>query len=273
MVYRSPTAITKTISWGDWTITGVPVSQRLYNAARYFSSVNDTDSSVCIIDYTTGLNYSLYGVRSDPSYAQIKVYAGGVLRNEGTGWWDNKQEPWIGRASGAAFCGGLVLSNELHSKTLNHALAIGWPRSLILARQPVFPAKTSDGSCTNTVACIPMGARIQLDPALSEKDFRSFGLTPSDIILAKAFQTYGAYVVDSSATVSIYVESGLGRGRTAYHLSVEWPAKLLSHLSVVVPPNLVRLEDRNSMANFIHLKNIYERIGSDAAVSKKAPIE
>ena len=230
------------MAWSKWMLRRVPVGSKVRRSAAYFSSTGDSDASVCVIDAEARLNYSLYGVRPSKEPAGVTIYAGGALRNDGPGWWDNKGEPWIGRASGGALCGGLVLAEELRRGELRHALAIGWPRSLILDRKTSYPARTSDGTCTQESRCVPMGARIRLNPSLSEGDLRRFGLKPNDIVLARAFQIYGAYIVDSSHTVSIYVESGLGRGRLDYGLTGEWPSTLLRHLSIVEGPQPTRLE-------------------------------
>lgn len=245
------------MAWSKWLLRGVPVGSKVRKSAAYFSSKGDSDASVCVIDADEGVNYSLYGVKPSANPAGVSIVAGGALKNNGPGWWDNKGEPWIGRASGAALCGGLVLVEELRRGELKHALAIGWPRSLILESKPSYPARTSDGTCKQESRCVPMGARIQLNPSLTGGDLRRLGLKPNDVVLAKALQTYGAYIVDSSHTVSIYVESGLGRGRLEYGLSGEWPGALLRHLSIVAGPKPMPLEDRKTMSHHIQKRDIH----------------
>lgn len=250
VVYSDHSTPRMNLSWSRWTLSLVPIGPKVVAAARFFASVGDTDSSVCVVDRNGGLNYSLYGVTVTGEPGSVTIKAGGVVRNNGPGWWDNNTQPWIGRASGAALCGGLVLAEELASRNVAHALAIGWPRKLINARAPVFPARTSDGVCHAPGECVAMGTRLQLNPNLSESQLKAFGLGPADIAIAKAFQKYGAYVVDSSDTLCIYVESALGDGRTTYELSHEWPSTLIEQLLLVAPPPDNHLESRETMGKY-----------------------
>ena len=243
------------LAWTKWILRNVPLSNEIYRSASYFSTVGDTDASICLIDELAGITYSLYGVRSRKGPPGISINAGGALSRNGSGWWDNRSEPWNGRASGGALCGGLILASELRSQNLRHAIAIGWPRSLILKSSPAYPATTSDGTCEQPDRCIPMGARIQLDPSLKVSDLKKFGLNKTDILIAKALQKYGAYVVDSSHTVSIYVESGLGKGKLNYGLSGEWSQGIMKHLMIAPPPPEVRLESRKTMNIHVQTRN------------------
>jgi hypothetical protein len=57
------------------------------------------------------------------------------------------------------------------------------------------PAGKTDGTATGG-DCIPEGALVRLDPAV---DLDSLQLAPAVHAVARALQTYGAYVVDSGA--------------------------------------------------------------------------
>jgi len=53
---------------------------------------------------------------------------------------------------------------------------------------------------------IPEGARIQLDPALTDRQIQAWGCTGSCLIIAHAMQQYGMIVVDRSNRPKIFVE-------------------------------------------------------------------
>ena len=251
VVYADESDPRRDFSWSIWTMPSVPTTSSLFSAALYFAKTGDTDASVCLIDQKRRINYSLYGLRRDQKTNALSISAGAAFRNDGSGWWSNITQPWAGRASGGSLCGGLVLASELSKGVVRHALAVGWPRSLILKRGPVFPATTSDGTCTDPSYCVAMGSRIQLDPELSTADLRVMGLTAGDINIAKALQNYGAYVVDSSGTFSLYVENGFGSGHAKYGLSKRWPSVLFDHLSVLANPPTGQLESLSSMGQYV----------------------
>ena len=54
---------------------------------------------------------------------------------------------------------------------------------------------------------IPCGGRVQLDPAL---DVSAMGLSSSGKAIARALQTYGAYIGDFSGAISLYAEASPG---------------------------------------------------------------
>jgi hypothetical protein len=54
---------------------------------------------------------------------------------------------------------------------------------------------------------MPMGARLQLNPALSEHDFNQMGLSRAAKIVARALQTYGMILVDTGGSAKIIAEN------------------------------------------------------------------
>ncbi|WGD54947.1 hypothetical protein QA641_14125 [Bradyrhizobium sp. CB1650] len=120
----------------------------------------------------------------------------------GTGWGQPDTGTGVGiRAAGASLLGGLVTQDELNSLSIQHALGIELDTHQLAAAsgstnagQFVFPAVTADGdSAASYTGTIPMGAHFALPPDL---DLAAAGLTPEGLALAKAYQTYGGYVVD-----------------------------------------------------------------------------
>ncbi|MEK9280214.1 MULTISPECIES: hypothetical protein [unclassified Bradyrhizobium] len=103
--------------------------------------------------------------------------------------------------AGASLLGGLVTQDELNNLSIPHALGIELDTHQLAAAtgpnhagQFTFPAVSADGdSAASYTGTIPMGAHFALPPNI---DLAAAGLTPEGLALAKAYQTYGGYVVD-----------------------------------------------------------------------------
>lgn len=155
---------------------------------------------------------------SDQSWHASYLVQGSLT---GTGWGTSFGVGAGIRAAGASLLGGLITPEELNELKINHAMAIeldlgqlksgGSPRD-----QFVFPAVSTDnGSVKNYTGSIPMGARFALPP---DVELDHAGLTPEGLAVARAYQQYGGYVVDTAyRTTSIAMVSN-------------WTATQLSHL-------------------------------------------
>lgn len=116
-------------------------------------------------------------------------------------------------AAGFAEMAGVIRPEEIAQGHIDHALVFTTPytRSGFIA----CPATHTDGQY-NDAAAIPEGARIQLDPKFNV-DAQSWPAWEKTI--AKALQTYGAFLVDTGGTLSIRGESNLLRGYDAWALA------------------------------------------------------
>jgi hypothetical protein len=93
---------------------------------------------------------------------------------------------------------------EITQGHIDHAIAFGYP---FPARDRcVFPASKTDGD-SDLPDAIPEGARLQLNPQLTEADFDRLGLDRTGKIIARALQKYGMILVDYSGRPKIYVEN------------------------------------------------------------------
>jgi hypothetical protein len=113
--------------------------------------------------------------------------------------------------SGVDQFGGIVRPEEIAQGHIDHALSLVVPywRSGFIACPAV---KTSGG--TNDANAIPMSARIQLDPSFNV-DAQTWPQWQK--VVAKALQTYGAYVWDAgSDRLDIRAESNISRGYDAW---------------------------------------------------------
>lgn len=100
-------------------------------------------------------------------------------------------------ASGFALLGGVIRPQEISQGHIDHALAMITPYTR--ASYIACPATHTDGPM-NDPAAVPEGARVQLDPTFNV-DAQSW---PSwEKMIAKALQTYGAYIVDTGGALAV----------------------------------------------------------------------
>ncbi len=96
-----------------------------------------------------------------------------------------------------ALLGGDIRPEEIRQGHIDHALSMITPytRSGYIA----CPATHTDGKYSDTAA-IPEGARVQLDPTFNV-DAQNWPAWEKTI--AKALQTYGAYIVDTGGALAV----------------------------------------------------------------------
>jgi hypothetical protein len=213
---------------GGWVLDDVPVPPSLVPSS-------DRDAHAVIVDAGRSREYDFFHLWNDDG--TWHAASGVVLRLDGSGWYNGRFcarglcGPWGARASSAALGGGLIRISEARAGVIPHALACSIPRNLV--GSPISPATTSDGHGHGSL--IPMGARLQLDPAL---DVTALGLEPGEEMIARALQTYGAYVVDSSSSFALNALSVQGLKSDPYPSSWEngLSKELLRHMRVVAPP-------------------------------------
>lgn len=119
------------------------------------------------------------------------------------------------RAFGGSLLGGLVRCHELNSRSIPHAIAVVLsPTQLKAGRtmyeQKVWPATVTDNNGANAYSGnIPMGALVAIPPSVN---LDALGLSPEGLALARAYQTYGGYVVDAATKTHALaaVETGCG---------------------------------------------------------------
>ncbi len=138
-----------------------------------------------------------------------------------------------GRGAGTSYFAGLVRKWEIDQGRIDHALAFAYDDA---ASDFVFPASKSDGSGVPGVD-LPEGARLQLDPTLTEADFNSWGLSPMAKTIARALQDYGMYLIDNGGSTKIFVE---------YRGTAGWDASVDRNLVSGIPLSEFRVIEPNS---------------------------
>jgi hypothetical protein len=176
---------------------------------RGASPSTGSDSHLAVLDPASGSELDMWLARRTG-----RGWVGGVRSTTGLGG------PGVhcracGRpdAAGFALAAGIVRPEEIAQGHIDHALVITTPDTR--GGVKACPAVGTDGDSGDPSA-LPLGARVQLDPRL---DVDALPVPGWQKVLARALQTYGAYVVDTGGSLSIRAESNLGRGYNAWGLA------------------------------------------------------
>lgn len=189
MLYKCTIATSDHDIKRTYTVTGVPIPSGAQPG-------KDTDGRMIIIDTVTYTEYNISNAQRTATGWQsgtVSVY--NIL-------WDGTPIGHSSRGSGIPAMAGLLRPWEIRHGRIEHALAFGYKET---SERCVFPASKADGDSMQPFA-IPQGARLQLDPSLTEVDFDQMGLSPTAKIIARALQEYGMILVDTSGSFKMYLE-------------------------------------------------------------------
>ena len=103
-------------------------------------------------------------------------------------------------ASGLPLLGYLIRVSDLQSGSINHTVNLELPKARSGAWS--WPAQRTDGWVSDPTAPAE-GERFRLPASLN---LAQFNLTPGELMVAKALQTYGAIITDSSGSVAMQAE-------------------------------------------------------------------
>lgn len=145
------------------------------------------------------------GVWKSASYARVYLPGSGVGVSDSNNVFVSPTGPatlaygWGGgRAYGGSIIGGLILKGET-ATGINHALAIAVPNEWI-GNTLVYPATANP---VDHAGNIPYGTRFAIPPNV---DLNTLGLDSAHMVLAKALQNYGGYIVDQAGGFNLYSE-------------------------------------------------------------------
>ncbi|MEO5361005.1 MAG: hypothetical protein H7843_11260 [Nitrospirota bacterium] len=183
----------------------IPVTREMWGEAT-------DDGHICIVDPVAGRSWemSVYKWRKDDDMPRSNTF--NIWDLKGTGIGDPKgSKRWFligGRGSGFPLIAGLIRPEEIKHGEIRHAMVFTFPKN----RKPdtgdaifISPAVRSDGAVKGVEYPIE-GMRFQLDPALTEKDFDSWGLNNEGKIVARALQKYGMYLGDNGGAMAVQVQ-------------------------------------------------------------------
>ncbi|MBK5231152.1 MAG: hypothetical protein JJE27_08285, partial [Thermoleophilia bacterium] len=211
-------------------VTNPNLTTRRYGVPIYESEANDTLFGPFSCVYTCDINRD--GTVPIPAFAvpdEGTDHHMTVLSPDRQTSWDyykpvkNASGVWSGTSAGAivpmsgngivsktiaganaanmASLAGLVRPEELAQGHIDHAVTIGIPG--IAGGAPACPATHNVGTTSDPNA-LPEGARLQLDPTVSVD---ALSIPAWQKTIARAMQTYGAYVRDNSGTLTVYAET------------------------------------------------------------------
>ena len=200
----------------------------------------DSDNHLCIIDRAKNLEWGMWAARRDAT-GRWFTGLGAVTDLSGTGvappWFAARREldSHRARAGGFPLIAGLIRREEIQAGRIDHALVFAYAH----CRTGLFipPASTSQSAKQEAVDTrgIPMGGRIQLDPAW---DAEHSGLSPAGRTIARALQEYGAYCGDYADGNVLYAENSPEAVR-------EWAGVLHpDDLARVLTPEFIRAHFR-----------------------------
>ncbi|HVT72341.1 MAG TPA: hypothetical protein VHD61_04340 [Lacunisphaera sp.] len=207
-----------------------------------------SDNHLCVIDRAKQLEWGLWAARRDAA-GRWFTGLGAVTDLAGTGvappWFASRRplDSHRARASGFPLVAGLIRRDEIAFGRIDHALVFAYDH----CRSGFFvpPASTAQSAKQEAVDTrgIPMGGRIQLDPAW---DVAHSGLSPAGQAIARALQEYGAYCGDYADGNVLYAEnspaavqawSGVLAGDTLARVFT--PEFIRTHFRVLDPGNLL----------------------------------
>ncbi len=175
------------------TITNVPVPPGA-------ESGDGSDGQIVFLDHASHTEYSFWQWRRNS--AGNFTATNGYRYHTSADYHGRFADGLAGRGAGLPYFAGLVRRWEIDSGRIDHALAFAYESP---APTFVYPASKTDGDGVAGVD-VPEGARLQLNPSLTEADFDSWGLSGPARIIARALQQYGMYVVDNSGSSKLYLE-------------------------------------------------------------------
>ncbi len=187
-------------------------------------SARGTDAHLVLWNPVTGDEWGFWKARRRPTGDWVAV--NGYHYN--TRWSGVPPLGFGSRGAGVPYQCGLVRPWELRRGRIDHALALGINDP---APTHVYPATKSDGSNLRLLS-LPEGARLQLDPTLTERDFDRWGLSPPGKVVARALQEYGMIVVDGSGHPKVYME---------YEVTAKWGGLIGADTLRAIPYSSFRL--------------------------------
>lgn len=200
-------------SFADWdrdkdgiTDVAVPLDRRMYPEPT-------EDGHICIIDPFAKKAWEMSGFKWPAGQDAPDCGTFNVWDLTGPGAGDPGYKGWRwqtrgGRGSGFPLIAGLLRPEEIAAGEIRHALVFTFPQN----RQAddgrnlfIPPASRSDGKHRGRQYPVE-GMRLQLDPGLTEADFRAWGLTPEAQVVARALQRYGMFLGDNGGALALQVQ-------------------------------------------------------------------
>jgi hypothetical protein len=177
-------------------VTQMPIPSGLAAAAG-------SDAQIIIINTDTGEEWGAsHFTKTSTGYSAWNIGHYNIAWS-GVPPYDANGNPYWNRGPRIPYLTGLVRPCEIAQGHIDHALAVGLPKT---SPEFVYPATGSDGQSPASTG-IPEGTRLQLDPTVSDDTIRNtWNCTGACFTVAKAAQKYGMYVADTAGRAKVYFE-------------------------------------------------------------------
>jgi hypothetical protein len=217
--YRSNANFTNGDAWGISVVTADPSSKSYEIICKKYGcgdriefpmpqvAVPDTGSDHHLVVISGNQELDLWLASYDSRHDQWSAGSRRITDLDGWGACGPPGTHCVGGvAAGFAEMGGVVRPEEIQQGHIDHALSITLPytRDRFIA----CPATHTDGKYNDPNA-IPEGAHIQLDPSFNVD---SQHWPQWEKVIAKALQTYGAYISDTGGSMAVYGQSDINPG-------------------------------------------------------------
>jgi hypothetical protein len=212
-VYSNVTAGGLQLAISQGVTVPVPIPRSAQAAAG-------SDAQVVLIDRSTGDEWGTWQLHRDG-----KGFSAENGYHYNTRWSavpprSPDGQPFGSRGAGVPYLAGLVRPCEIARGRIDHALAFAYDSP---GPQHTYPATKSDGTGSGASA-LPEGTRLQLNPSLSARRIRSWGCRHVCLMVARALQRYGMFVIDSSGRPKVMFEyAGTARWDGRVHASTVSP--------------------------------------------------
>ena len=190
------------VSDGGQTLTNQRRGTVLLPIPEGAAPADGADAQIVLFDPATGEEWGISSFGTDAT-----GLTGWNAYHYNAGWSavpprDADARPFFPRGAGLPYLAGLVRPCELLRGRIDHALAFAYDYP---SASFIYPATKSDGNGLDPED-LPEGARLQLDPTLTEAEIRGWGCVGSCLTIALALQEYGMYVIDNAGREKIYLE-------------------------------------------------------------------
>lgn len=199
--------------WGPCSVEDHPVPM----PAEAEASSGD-DGALVVIDRAGGRVYDFWQAEQTSSGEWTASW----------GTWTELDGDGRGGSTGAGInlLAGLVRTSELRVGRIDHALAFA--SDLACPEVYRYPAMKTDGHATSS-PCVPQGVRLQLDPSIDVAAIPD--ITPGEIAVAEALQTYGGYVRDSAGSaLAVAFETPTGGDDPYQDVGFPWDYYDMPHI-------------------------------------------
>ena len=187
-----------------------------FRIPRYAKPNTGWDGHLAVYDPSTNQELDLWQGSYDPATGTWKASGRTATTSDwGAACAQGTRCGGGGTAAGFLEFGGVIRPEEIAQGHIDHALTLSSPyvRAGYIACPATNYWAALGSQYQNDPTAIPLGARVQLNPSI---DVDAKPWPTWEKVVAKALQTYGAYITDFSGSLELRGEASLDRGYDAW---------------------------------------------------------